>query len=150
MLFFIKSICISFLNIFFLPINISKTSITTSAYFLFSFFLYSGDTGFVLPLTFIYLSLLSLPSFLSVSTFFFLYLSLPSFLSVSTFFFYLSLPSFLCVSPSFLSISTFFFLYLSLRSFLSISTSFYVYLYLLFIYLSHLLYLKNNLSFLQP
>ena len=142
MLFFIKSIIISFLNIFFLPINISKTLITTSAYFLFSFFVYSGDIEFVLPLTFIYLSLLSLPSLfsiclyllfsLSVSTFFFIYLSLPSFLSVSTFFFfYLSLPSFLCVSPSFLYISTFFFM--CLPSFLCVSTFFYIYLQLLFI-----------------
>ena len=71
-------------------------------------------------------------SFLSVSTFFFIYLSLRSFLSVSTFFliclyllfylslpsFYLSLPSFLYVLPSFLSVSTFFFVCLYLIIFL--------------------------------
>ena len=117
------------MNIFFLPINISKTLITTSAQFLISFFLYSGDIEFVLPLPFIYLSNLLF------------YLSLLSFLSVS--------PSFLFVSAFFLSVSTFFFIclyllfYLSLPPFISISTFF-------FIYLSHLLYLKNNLSFLQP
>ena len=66
------------------------------------FFVYSGDIQFVLPLTFIYLSL---PSFLSVSTFIFIYLSLPSF-----------------------------FIYLYLLFYLSVSTFFYIYLYLLFIW----------------
>ena len=132
MLFFIKSIFISFLNIFFLPINISKTLITTSAYFLFSFFLVKRRHT-ICSASYIYLSVspsflsicLYLLFYLSVSTFFFIclyllfYLSLPSFLSVSTFFFYLS-------HLFYLSVSTFF-LYLSLPSF----------------------YLKNNLSFLQ-
>ena len=75
------------------------------------FFVYSGDIQFVLPLTFIYLSLrfffyLPLPSFLSIClTFFFIYLYL---------LLYQSLPSFLSNSPSFLSVSTFYYIYLYL------------------------------------
>ena len=126
MLFFIKSMFITFLNIFFLPINISKTLITTSAYFLFSFFLYSGEIEFVLPLTFIYLSLrffficLYLLFYLSVSTFFFIrlylffYLSLSSFLSICLTFF------FICLCLLFICFYLLF--YLSLPSFLSVST----------------------------
>ena len=94
------------------------------------FFVYSGDIQFVLPLTFIYPSL---PSFLSVFTFFFICFYL-LFLSISTFFF-------ICLYLLFLSISTFFFICL---------TFFFICLYLLLCLSLPSFYLKNNLSFLQP
>ena len=92
--FFSLNQCLSHSWTYFLAHQYFKNFNHDISIFPFLIFLYSGDIEFVLPLTFTYLSL---PSFISVSTFFCIclyvlfYLSLPPFMSISTFFFiYLS------------------------------------------------------------